>query len=327
MSSNISKLKSIIQLFKIKFNDLKHLRLQPEILDQVAGRLNIRLNKKDSFNKKMLAILRAFIKYQKNRQLFDQDKSKVDQAFEAQNKARHRSGEKTGVPEAQKIIIPSGFQQPQQTNQIFSEKQVESLRDLIKDRTREIKDLQKALAPKERLEFEEEVQEEAERLKEKLRNTLSKQEFEKIHKEEDFLPDQYDDLSIDLKAYTEWINRDINDHEFLQTVKTHKSLPVETEDDLSLDLQSEITSPDFDEPSIVTENISNFDQPSLGNQSFFGEDSSISEYPSEAQEIENVDVDYDFNDESVIVKEHKNNINPPLVEKIKRGRGRPRKNP
>ena len=68
--SNITKIKAIVRHFKIKISDLKHIREQPSVLEQLAIKLNVKLNPKWSFNKKVKFLLDAFNEFSKKRTKF-----------------------------------------------------------------------------------------------------------------------------------------------------------------------------------------------------------------------------------------------------------------
>ena len=149
MSSKISKIISIIQHFKIKYNDKIKIINQPWVLDEIAKNLNIKLNPKLSFDKKLLLLLGAFNTYSKRRQLFEQSIKEKEKDFKLKNvnnafdlQQNKKSGEKVGVPESQKFIIPpSAFQSNQNRDQLslFANKEIESLKDLINNTNVELK--------------------------------------------------------------------------------------------------------------------------------------------------------------------------------------------
>ena len=164
--SQVAKLKQIIEHFKIKYDPKLDLKKQPDIMKQLAVKLNIVL--KGTFSNKMKMVFKAFNDYAKRRQLFSQDKSskkesELDRQIRANNTFVHRSGIKQMVPEAQKFLFPN-FQAPRQEQGLLKErdidrgiiKQIELSREIEGRGVSELKDLVTQLLPKEQREQEQE---------------------------------------------------------------------------------------------------------------------------------------------------------------------------
>ena len=157
--SQVAKLKQIIEYFKIKYDPKLDLKKQPDIMKQLAVKLNIVL--KGTFSNKIKMVFKAFNDYAKRRQLFSQDKSskkesELDKQIRANNTFVHRSGIKQMVPEAQKFLFPN-FQAPRQEQGLLKErdidrgiiKQIELSREIEGRGVAELKDLVTQLLPKE----------------------------------------------------------------------------------------------------------------------------------------------------------------------------------
>ena len=216
MSSNLSKIRSIIQHFKIKYDIKLDLKNQPYVLDQLARILNIKLEKL-SFEKKLSKILKAFNEYSKKRQLFDQS--------ESINKPRERTGEKTGVPEAQKFIIPPhAFQSNRSGDQLslFADKQIESLKDLITDTQLELSTDIKSSRTPEVAKFAKKFDTLELKARNQAKEELSENDYERFReaKSDDdvHLPNNFEDLSPIVQGWVKWTREDIDDYEFFDSI-------------------------------------------------------------------------------------------------------------
>jgi hypothetical protein len=214
MSSNLSKIRSIIQHFKIKYDIKLDLKNQPYVLDQLARILNIKLESKLSFEKKLSKILKAFNEYSKKRQLFDQS--------ESINKPRERTGEKTGVPEAQKFIIPPhAFQSNQNKDQLslFGDKQIQSLKDLITDTQLELSTDIKSSRTPEVAKFAKKFDALELKARNQAKEELSENDYERFREAKVIhLPNNFEDLSPIVQGWVKWTREDIDDYEFFDSI-------------------------------------------------------------------------------------------------------------
>jgi hypothetical protein len=214
MSSNLSKIRSIIQHFKIKYDIKADLKNQPYVLDQLARILNIKLESKLSFEKKLSKILKAFNEYSKKRQLFDQS--------ESINKPRERTGEKTGVPEAQKFIIPPhAFQSNQNKDQLslFADKQIESLKDLITETQLELSTDIKSSRSVEVAKFAKKFDALELSSRNQAKEEMTESDYERYREAKDLhLPNNFEDLSPIVQGWIKWTREDIDDYEFFDSI-------------------------------------------------------------------------------------------------------------